>query len=139
VAAAQSQPSWEANPALWSNASASSDRIKRGFAKRTVNAIAPVSLTNGFGAAGRPGPRGTPTTAWEARMLVLSRKKDEQLVIRLGDQTVVIRILGVVRERVRVGIVADPSVIVHREEVARRILDWQQDIDALLAEPVAKT
>ena len=72
-------------------------------------------------------------------MLVLSRKKDEQLVIRLGDQTVVIRILGVVRERVRVGIVADPSVIVHREEVARRILDWQQDIDALLAEPVAKT
>ena len=69
-------------------------------------------------------------------MLVLSRKKDEQIVIKLGDQTVVVRILSVVRDRVRVGIVAPPEVAVHREEVARRIQGWQEDLDKLLGEPV---
>jgi carbon storage regulator CsrA len=69
-------------------------------------------------------------------MLVLSRKKDEQLVIRLGDQTVVIRVLSVVRERVRIGVIADPSIAVHREEVARRIPEWQEDLDKVLADAV---
>lgn len=74
-------------------------------------------------------------------MLVLSRKKSEQLVIKLGDETVVLRILDVVRDRVRVGIIAPQSVAVHREEVARRIQEWQKDLDALLADavPVAQS
>lgn len=54
-------------------------------------------------------------------MLVLTRKKDEQVVIRLGNQTVLVRVLSVVGDRVRMGIVADRSIAVHREEVARRI------------------
>ena len=66
-------------------------------------------------------------------MLVLSRKKNEQLVIRLGEETVVLRILEVMRDRVRVGIIAPQSVAVHREEVARRIQEWQHDLDELLA------
>ena len=66
-------------------------------------------------------------------MLVLSRKKDEQLVIRLGEQTVVIRVLDVARDRVRIGIIAPRSVAVHREEVARRIKEWQEGLDQVLA------
>ena len=74
-------------------------------------------------------------------MLVLSRKKNEQLVIRISDQTCVIRILDVVRDRVRIGIIAPDSVKVHREEVARRIEEWQKDLDALLVDavPVAQS
>jgi carbon storage regulator CsrA len=69
-------------------------------------------------------------------MLVLSRKRDEQLVIKLGEQMVVIRILSVMRDRVRVGIIADPSVAVHREEVARRMGEWQDELDHLLVDQV---
>ena len=72
-------------------------------------------------------------------MLVLSRKKDEQLIVRLGNQTVVIRILSVARDRVRVGIIADNSVAVHREEVARRIPEWQENLDELLADSVPQS
>lgn len=72
-------------------------------------------------------------------MLVLSRKRDEQLVIRLGEQTVLVRILAVTRDRVRLGITADRSVEVHREEVARRIADWQEDLDKVLAVPAAQS
>lgn len=72
-------------------------------------------------------------------MLVLSRKKDEQLIVRLGDQTVVIRVLGVMRDRVRIGIIAPREVAVHREEVARRIEGWQEELDALLNDAVPQT
>ena len=54
-------------------------------------------------------------------MLVLSRKQDEQIVIQCGAETIVVRVLEVIRGRVRIGITAPRSVAVHREEVARRI------------------
>lgn len=54
-------------------------------------------------------------------MLVLTRRRNEQLVITLGDETVLVRVLEVARDRVRLGIVAPKEVTVHREEVARRI------------------
>jgi carbon storage regulator CsrA len=72
----------------------------------------------------------------EGAMLVLSRKKDEQLVIRLGEQTVLVRILAVTRDRVRIGVVADRAVEVHREEVARRIAEWQDGLETALAEKI---
>jgi carbon storage regulator len=56
-------------------------------------------------------------------MLVLSRRKSEQLVITLGDQTVYVRVIDVGRDRVRLGIIAPKEVAVHREEVARRIAE----------------
>ena len=67
-------------------------------------------------------------------MLVLSRKRNEQLVIRMGEQTVVVRVLALTRDRVRIGISAPLSVTVHREEVARRTQDWPETLDSLLAE-----
>jgi len=54
-------------------------------------------------------------------MLVLTRRKGEQLVITMGDQTVYVRVLDVARDRVRLGITAPLDVAIHREEVARRI------------------
>jgi carbon storage regulator len=70
-------------------------------------------------------------------MLVLTRKKDEQIVITLGEETVFVRILDVARDRVRVGITAPRSVAIHREEVARRIQALLDDAD--LAEPLARS
>jgi carbon storage regulator CsrA len=72
----------------------------------------------------------------EGAMLVLSRKKDEQLVIRLGEQTVLVRVLAVTRDRVRIGVIADRTVEVHREEVARRIAEWQEGLETVVAEKI---
>ena len=58
-------------------------------------------------------------------MLVLTRKLNEQIVIQLGDQDVVVRIVAVKGDRVRLGIVAAPEVSVHREEVLLRIKDGE--------------
>jgi carbon storage regulator len=78
-------------------------------------------------------------SATEASMLVLSRKRDEQLVVRLGEETVVVRVLEVARDRVRLGIIAPRSVAVHREEVARRIEEWQKELDELLTDVVPQS
>jgi carbon storage regulator len=59
-------------------------------------------------------------------MLVLTRRKYEQLVITLGDQTVIVRVVDVGRDRVRLGIIAPKEVAVHREEVALRIAEEAQ-------------
>jgi carbon storage regulator len=48
-------------------------------------------------------------------MLVLSRKKDQQLMIQLGEETVLVRVLGLNGDRVRFGITAPKSVPIHRE------------------------
>lgn len=69
-------------------------------------------------------------------MLVLSRKKDEQLVISLGEETVWVRVLDVNGDRVRIGITAPRSVAIHREEVARRIQDTQDDLGVSRADAV---
>ena len=54
-------------------------------------------------------------------MLVLSRKTDEQIVIRLGDQDVVVRIVAIKGDRVRLGVIAPADVPVHREAVLHRM------------------
>jgi carbon storage regulator len=54
-------------------------------------------------------------------MLVLSRKKDEQIIIQCGAETITVRVLGLTSDRVRIGVTAPLSVAVHREEVARRL------------------
>jgi carbon storage regulator len=61
-------------------------------------------------------------------MLVLSRKKDEQLVIRLGEETVLVRVLELNGCRVRIGITAPRSVAILREEVLRRDQESQKDL-----------
>jgi carbon storage regulator len=69
-------------------------------------------------------------------MLVLSRKKDQQLVIQVGDETVWVRVLEVNGDRVRFGITAPRSVPIHREEVARRIQELQEAPGTCLAAAV---
>jgi carbon storage regulator CsrA len=67
-------------------------------------------------------------------MLVLSRKKNEQIVVQLGDETVLIRIVDLARDRVRIGISAPPAVVVHRQEVAERIGEWQESLNSAHAD-----
>lgn len=52
-------------------------------------------------------------------MLVLSRKKNEQIVI--GEGLITITIVEIRGDKVRVGITAPPDVKVHRKEVQDRI------------------
>lgn len=51
-------------------------------------------------------------------MLVLSRKKNEEIVI--GDD-ITITVIEIRRDKVRLGITAPKSMLVHRSEVADRI------------------
>ena len=69
-------------------------------------------------------------------MLVLSRKKQEQLVIRVGGEMLVIRVVEMDSNRVRLGIIAPDSVTVYREEIARRMEDWQRELDELLCDTI---
>ena len=73
-------------------------------------------------------------------MLVLSRKKDQQLVIQLGEETVLVRVLDLNGDRVRLGITAPRSVAVHREEVARRIQEeLREQLSASVADAVPQS
>jgi carbon storage regulator len=65
----------------------------------------------------------------EIQMLVLSRKKNEQIVVQIGDETVLIRIVDLARDRVRIGITAPPDVTIHRQEVAERMGGWQESLN----------
>lgn len=51
-------------------------------------------------------------------MLVLTRKRGQRLVI---SENVIVEVISILGDKVRLGIVADRSVTVHREEVALRI------------------
>jgi carbon storage regulator CsrA len=67
-------------------------------------------------------------------MLVLSRRKEEQLVISVGGEIVVIRIVGWDGPRIRVGLIGRENVTFHREEVFRTIGQGVEQLDELLAE-----
>ena len=57
-------------------------------------------------------------------MLVLSRKRDEQIV--LGDGEVIVTVIDIRGDKVRLGIEAPPEVSVHRWEVYEAILASRQ-------------
>ena len=50
-------------------------------------------------------------------MLVLSRKRDESIVIQVGDDLITIMIVEIRADKVRLGIDAPVGVPVHRHEV----------------------
>lgn len=58
-------------------------------------------------------------------MLVLSRKKDEEIVINLGSELVTVKVVDVRGDRVRLGVSAPSTVAVHRREVFEAINQWQ--------------
>ena len=77
--------------------------------------------------------------AREVIMLVLTRKKDQQLVIQLGEETVLVRVLELNGDRVRLGLTAPRSVTIHREEVARRIQELQAQLGAPVADAIPQS
>ena len=56
-------------------------------------------------------------------MLVLSRKKNEKVII--GDN-IEVRVIDVRGDRVKLGFIGPQDVPIHREEVFRRIDEWTQ-------------
>lgn len=50
-------------------------------------------------------------------MLVLSRKKNESLIIGHGSEQIVISVVKICGDRVRLGVTASPNIPVHRKEV----------------------
>ena len=54
-------------------------------------------------------------------MLVLSRKKDETIVINSGNDNIHVTIVDIRGDKIRVGINAPPEVSIHREEIAEAI------------------
>lgn len=69
-------------------------------------------------------------------MLVLSRKKNESIVINNDITVTVVEIRG---DKVRLGIVAPKDVPVHRQEVYEAIQHDQAQQPAPVAVPKAKT
>jgi carbon storage regulator len=67
-------------------------------------------------------------------MLVLSRKKNESIVI---DDNVVITIVEIRGDKVRLGIQAPRDIPVHRQEVLEAILRSQAATEAKSASPQA--
>ena len=56
-----------------------------------------------------------------ARMLILTRRVQETVVIGHGERAIRVTVLGVKGHHVRVGIDAPKDIEIHREEVYERI------------------
>ena len=68
-------------------------------------------------------------------MLVLSREKDEKIIIQCGRERIEILVVVLGRFQCRLGFIASPEVIIHREEVARMIEaeeEWERSGDEIL-------
>ncbi len=59
-------------------------------------------------------------------MLVLSRQKDESIIIKDGDDAIEITIVDIRGEKVRLGISAPRNISVHRKEVYDAIQKEQE-------------
>jgi carbon storage regulator len=55
-------------------------------------------------------------------MLVLSRKKNENIVI---GENITVTVLGIRGDKVRLGIIAPKAVAIHRQEIHDQIKDQQ--------------
>jgi carbon storage regulator CsrA len=51
-------------------------------------------------------------------MLVLTRKKNEDIIIGEGNNRVIIRVVEIVGDKVRLGFTAQPTVQIFRKEIA---------------------
>jgi carbon storage regulator len=54
-------------------------------------------------------------------MLVLSRKKDEKIILKIGDKDIEITVVRIESNKVRIGIQADPDVIILRSELTQQL------------------
>lgn len=60
-------------------------------------------------------------------MLVLSRKKDEQIVIEVNGQLVRVQVMAVDGKKVRLGINAPEEIGIYRAEIWRRKAEFAAD------------
>lgn len=58
-------------------------------------------------------------------MLVLSRKKGEQVVIGTGDLAIRVEVVEIGKGRIKLGISAPEDVAIHRQEVWQTLNQWQ--------------
>lgn len=56
-------------------------------------------------------------------MLVLSRKKDEEIILKVGEETIRISMIKIESHRVRIGIEAGQKVVVLRGELLAKNQD----------------
>lgn len=54
-------------------------------------------------------------------MLILSRKEDEKIIIDFNGEIVEVMVVDIQGDKVRLGIEANRRVVIHREEVYRRL------------------
>ena len=67
-------------------------------------------------------------------MLVLSREVDESIIIQCGQERIEILVVAIGRYQCRLGFLASPEVIIHRDEVQRLIdaeEEWERNEDAI--------
>jgi len=56
-------------------------------------------------------------------MLVLSRKKDEKILLRVGDEEITLTVVRIDANKVRLGIQASESVLILRSELLDKPVD----------------
>lgn len=71
-------------------------------------------------------------------MLVLSRQKDEMIVIGEGDDKVEITIVDIHGDKVRLGITAPRRISVHRKEIYDAIQKEKKDTDKKMDDAIQK-
>jgi carbon storage regulator len=71
-------------------------------------------------------------------MLVLSRNKDESIIIGEGDDAVEVTIVDVRGDKVRLGINARRDISVHRKEVYEAIQREKAELNSNIVEDIVK-
>jgi carbon storage regulator len=69
-------------------------------------------------------------------MLVLTRKKNESIIIR---DDIVVMVVDIRGDKVRLGIEAPKEVTVHRREIYERIKESDRDMDAPRLDAISET
>lgn len=62
-------------------------------------------------------------------MLILSRKKDEDIIIGEGDNKVVVRVVKIIGDKVRLGFIADNKVTITRAEIAPEVKETKNGLE----------
>lgn len=66
-------------------------------------------------------------------MLVLSRKRDESIIIEVDGRLITVLVSSIAGDKVRIGIGADKDIAIHREEVYHAIQREQREQSAVPA------
>lgn len=62
-------------------------------------------------------------------MLVLSRKRNEDILIGTGENTIVVRVLEISPERVKLGVVAPTAINVCRKELVSKLKSKKNGVE----------